>query len=98
MRSKLIKDSLKLTIQTKRKNSGKEELDVKSELVTKRHKREEVELTYDFSNDSFAESLPPTKVPHLLYFLCLIDCWRGVWLLYPLKLQQNNQSQLKKPN
>ncbi|XP_021946812.1 activating transcription factor 3 isoform X2 [Folsomia candida] len=42
MRSKLIKDSLKLTIQTKRKNSGKEELDVKSELVTKRHKREEL--------------------------------------------------------
>lgn len=72
MRSKLIKDSLKLTIQTKRKNSGKEELDVKSELVAKRPKREEVELTYDFSisNDSFAdESFPPTKVPHLLTFL-----------------------------
>lgn len=76
MRSKLIKDSLKLTIQAKRKNSGKEELDVKSELVAKRPKREEVELTYDFSisNDSIAESLPPpTKVPFLPYSLCWID-------------------------
>jgi hypothetical protein len=77
MRSKLIKDSLKLTIQTKRKNSGKEELDVKSELVAKRPKREEVlELTYDFSisNDSIAGSLPPTKVPRpFVIYLCLVE-------------------------
>ncbi|CAL8111083.1 unnamed protein product [Orchesella dallaii] len=41
-RSKLIKESLKHSIQSKRKNSGKGELDVRAELVVKQRKREEL--------------------------------------------------------
>jgi hypothetical protein len=74
MRSQLIKEGLKLTIQTKRKISGKGELDVKSELVAKRPKREEVEFTsllldFSISNDSSESSSQPTKVPQFPSYL-----------------------------
>ena len=57
-RSHLIKESLKMAIQTKRKFSGKEELDVKSELEAKMRKREEVVLL----NSIETESQAPNKV------------------------------------
>ena len=41
MTSQLIKDSLKHTIQSKRKNSGKEDLDIKAELQAAKVRRKE---------------------------------------------------------
>lgn len=59
MRSQLIKDSLKLTIQSKRKNSGKCDLDLvlEQETSSKQRKREEVDSDYYYSIES------PNKVP-----------------------------------
>jgi len=92
MRSQLIKEGLKLTIQTKRKKSGKEELDVKSELVAKRPKREEVELTslLDFSisndsNESISQQQPTTtKVPLPTFHSILFEIW-----LFPITSSYN---------
>lgn len=45
MRSKLIKEGLKHSIQSKRKSMGKGEMDVRAELVVKHRKKEEVQAS-----------------------------------------------------
>jgi hypothetical protein len=61
LRSQFIKDSLKMTIQSKRKSSGKTELDLTSELLEPKVKRrEEVDSPTSFYSYSIES---PNKVP-----------------------------------
>jgi len=77
--TQFIKEGLKLTIQKKRKNCGKEELDVKSELAPshKMRKKEEVDYYSYYSNHSDASS----KVYSLL-FNCVVCFTILVWICF----------------
>jgi len=68
LRSQFIKDSLKLTIQSKRKSSGKSDLDLSEELEPKMKRKEEVDSPtscfYSYSIES------PNKVPSVSFQKC----------------------------
>lgn len=67
MRSKLIKEGLKHSIQSKRKSSGKGELDVRAELAVKQRKREEVLPATSLNLNSSSASTSSAFFPSLCY-------------------------------